>query len=70
MKAGGDVARAREITVGRFTTNLSLNVNANLNSRIDLGLLIPSYVFETQFLGAQAQVQMITIVAGDCPAEC
>jgi hypothetical protein len=62
VKAGGDVARAREITVGTFTTNLSANVNANLNSHIDFGLLIPSYVFETRFLGAQAAVQMLTVV--------
>jgi hypothetical protein len=62
VKAGGDVARAREITIGRFTTNLSVNVNANLNSNMDFGLLIPSYVFETRFLGAQAAVQMLAVV--------
>jgi hypothetical protein len=62
VKAGGDVGLARDITIRGFTTNLSANINANLNSRIDLGLLIPSYVFATPVLGGQAAVSMMTIV--------
>jgi hypothetical protein len=62
VKAGGDIARARDITIRGFNTNLSVNINANLNSRIDLGILIPSYTFEQRFLGAQATVLMLTVL--------
>jgi hypothetical protein len=30
VKAGGDVARSRDITIRGFNTNLNLNINANL----------------------------------------
>src|SRR5271170_3995270 len=62
VRAGGDVALARDITIRGFTTNLSASINANLNSRIDLGLLIPSYVFAQPVLGGQAAVSMMTVV--------
>src|SRR5258708_1722995 len=62
VRAGGDIALSREITIGRFTTNLHADINASLNSRVDLGLLIPSYVFEQPVLGGQASVSMMTIV--------
>ena len=37
------------------------NLSANLNPSGDLGLFIPSYVFATPFLGAQASVSAIGI---------
>jgi hypothetical protein len=62
IKAGGNVALAREVEIGQFKTTLHADINANLSSRVDLGLLIPAYVFEDRFLGGQASVQMLTIV--------
>jgi hypothetical protein len=62
VRAGGDVALAREVQIGHFTTTLHADINASLHSRIDLGLLIPSYTFEQRFLGAQASVSMMTVV--------
>jgi hypothetical protein len=62
MRAGGDVGLAREVTIGRFSTNLQADINASLHSRIDIGLLLPSYTFEQRFLGAQATVAMMTLV--------
>jgi hypothetical protein len=62
VKAGGDVALSRDITIKGFTTKLNANINANLNSHIDLGLLIPSYVFAQPILGGQATVSMLTVV--------
>src|SRR5271169_4317682 len=58
VRAGGDVALAREIEIGRFTPKLNVDINASLHSRIDIGLLLPSYTFEQRFLGAQATVAM------------
>jgi hypothetical protein len=62
VRAGGDVALAREIEIGRFTPRLNVDINASLHSRIDIGLLLPSYTFEQRFLGAQATVSMMTLV--------
>jgi hypothetical protein len=62
VRAGGDVGLAREVTIGRFSTNLQADINASLHSRIDIGLLLPSYTFEQRFLGAQATVAMMTLV--------
>src|SRR5215213_8577890 len=36
VSAGADVARSREITIGRFPANLSANVNADLKANVDL----------------------------------
>jgi hypothetical protein len=62
VKAGGDVAFARDVTIHGFKTNLNVNINANLNSRIDLGLFAPSYTFEQRFLGAQATLFVMAVV--------
>ena len=61
VSAGADVARAREIEIGRFPANLSATVNANLNADADLALVIPSYVFATPVLGGQAAVSLMGI---------
>jgi hypothetical protein len=63
VKAGGDVALARNITitgpVNTFNATLQANINASLKSTIDIGILIPTYTFEQRFLGAQATVGML-----------
>ena len=38
VSAGADVARAREITIGRIPVNLTVNLSANVDARADLGL--------------------------------
>src|SRR5262249_6285251 len=54
VHAAGDVARAREIEIGRIPANLSANLSANLNSNLDLTFLIGTYTFATPVLGGQA----------------
>jgi len=61
VSAGDDVALAREFQLGKVPLGLSANVSANLNATGDLGVLIPSYVFATPFLGGQASVSAIGI---------
>jgi hypothetical protein len=64
VRAGGDVALARNITIRAgdttFNANLQASINASLKSTIDVGFLIPAYTFEQRFLGAQVTVAMIT----------
>src|ERR1700731_2133682 len=59
VSAGGDVARAREITIGRIPANLTANLNASLNATGDIGLVIPTYVFATPVFGGQASVGVL-----------
>lgn len=56
VKAGGDVSFARQVTLGRLTTNFAGNVNANLKADADLGFISSAYVFAQPFLGGQAAV--------------
>ncbi|MEO8320593.1 MAG: transporter [Bradyrhizobium sp.] len=54
--ASGSVAAAREIQIGRFPANVSVNLNANLNAQADLLLLNPTYTFATPVLGGQLAI--------------
>jgi hypothetical protein len=56
VSAGADVARAREITIGRIPVNLNANLSANLDARADLGWALPMYTFATPVFGGQATV--------------
>lgn len=51
VKAGGEIAFARQVSLGRLTTNFTGNLNANLKGDADLGLISGSYVFAQPFLG-------------------
>ena len=59
VKAGSDVAFARQVNSGRITTNFTGSVNINLRADVDLGLAVPSYTFAQPFLGGQATVLML-----------
>jgi hypothetical protein len=62
VSASGSVAAAREITIGKINPTVNVNLNANLNSKIDVGLIIPSYVFATPVFGGQLTLGMMGIV--------
>ncbi|BCA05636.1 hypothetical protein JOE51_005434 [Bradyrhizobium japonicum] len=61
VSAGGGVARAREIEIGRIPANVTANVSANLNANLNLGFLIGTYTFATPVLGAQASASLMGI---------
>jgi hypothetical protein len=61
VSAGGDVALAREITIGRIPVSLSATLSGNLNSTADLGWINPVYAFSTPVLGGQAVVGLMGI---------
>ena len=56
VSAGGDVAAARQVTIGAVNRTAQVSLNANLNSRADLGFLSGNYVFATPVLGGQFAV--------------
>src|ERR1700675_830482 len=47
VSAGGNVAAAREITIGRFNPTVNVNLNVNLKANAELVLVNPSYTFAT-----------------------
>ena len=56
VNASGNVAAAREITIGRFPASVNVNLNLNLNAQADLMLLAPTYTFATPVFGGQLAV--------------
>jgi hypothetical protein len=62
VQAGGNLALAKEVQIGHFTTTLRADANGSLVSRENVALLVPSYTFDQTILGAQATAQMLTIV--------
>jgi hypothetical protein len=58
VKAGDDVATAREIQIGRFTPTLTANLSANLNAKVGLEWVQPNYTFATPILGGQLTLGM------------
>src|SRR5262245_43977246 len=59
VSAGADVARAREITIGRIPITANANLSATLDAKADLGWAMPLYTFATPVLGGQATVGVI-----------
>jgi hypothetical protein len=56
LKGGGEVAAARQFTIGRFERTVNINLNATLNADVDLAFVFPTYVFATPVLGGQLAV--------------
>ena len=61
VSASGDVAIARETTLGKIPINLNLSANltASLSSRADLDFLTLTYVFKTPVLRGQASFDLL-----------
>jgi hypothetical protein len=62
--AGGAVALAREFEIRNLPANIQAQINASLHATADIGMVIPTYVFATPFLGGQASVSMIAGYGG------
>lgn len=65
VSAGADVARAREFEIGQFPVTLTGTVNLSLHSTVDIQAFVPTYVFATPFLGAQASLGMMALYGGN-----
>ena len=53
VKAGADVAAAREVQIGRFTPTVTANLSADLHAKVGLQWVQPNYTFATPVLGGQ-----------------
>jgi len=61
VSGGGDVALAREITIGRIPTNLTATLSAKLDADANLAIAYPTYVFKTPVLGGQASLGFLAL---------
>jgi len=59
VSASGNAALSREITIGKFNPKINISVNANVHANFALGLVVPTYVFATPFLGGQASAALL-----------
>jgi hypothetical protein len=59
VSGSGNIALSREISIGQFNPAVNASVSANVHANVDLGMVIPTYVFATPFLGGQASVSLI-----------
>src|SRR5262249_59113220 len=66
VSAGGDVARARAITIGKIPVTLNANLSATVDARADLGWALPMYTFATPVLGRQATVGVLPLYGRVC----
>jgi hypothetical protein len=62
VSADGRVAAARQFTIGRFSRTLKISLQASLDAEADLGLIVPSYVFETPVFGGQLALSVLSLV--------
>jgi hypothetical protein len=53
VSGSGAVAASREVTLGRFTGNVAVNLNATIKATPDLVFVAPSYTFATPVFGGQ-----------------
>jgi hypothetical protein len=59
VRASGNVAAAREVTINRFNATVHVDLNARLKANPDVVFAIPSYTFATPVFGGQFQVSML-----------
>ena len=59
VSGSGNIAVAREISIGQFNPALNASVSANVRANADLQMFIPTYVFATPFLGGQASASLL-----------
>jgi hypothetical protein len=56
--ATGNVAAAREVTIGNLHPNVNVNLDVNIGAKPDLVLVAPTYVFATPVFGGQFALSM------------
>jgi hypothetical protein len=65
VSGSGSVAAAREITIGRFSPTVNVNLNATVTSKIDVVLPYLNYVFATPVFGGQLALGGFGIVGNN-----
>jgi hypothetical protein len=64
VSAGGSVAAARQITIGKFDSTVNVSLDAKVKSRANVAVIDPNYTFTSPILGGQLALDMAWIVGG------
>jgi hypothetical protein len=59
VSGAGNVAAARQATIGRFNPTVNINLNATLDARSDLDFVGAAYTFASPVLGGQLTLGML-----------
>jgi hypothetical protein len=62
VSASGAVAAAREITIGKLSPTVNVNLNVNLKATLDLTIVDAGYVFASPVFGGQLFLGMLGFV--------
>jgi hypothetical protein len=65
VSAGGAVAAAKQVTIGRLNPTINLSLNASLAGHADLVFVAPSYTFATPIFGGQLAASMAGAFGGN-----
>jgi hypothetical protein len=65
VSASGAVAAAREVTIGKLSPAINVNLNVNVKANVDMALLNGGYVFATPVLGGQLALGMTGLVGNN-----
>jgi len=57
-RSGGQVAAARQVTIGRFSPTVNVSLDASLHPRVPANFVNANYVFATPVLGGQLAMGM------------
>jgi hypothetical protein len=68
VSGSGSIAAAREITIGRFSPTINVNLNATVTAKVDVVLPYLNYVFATPVFGGQLALGMFTIAGNNSTA--
>jgi hypothetical protein len=59
VSASGNVAAAHEITIGKFSPTVNINLNVNVKATIDIAVVDAGYVFDKPVFGGQLFLGML-----------
>jgi hypothetical protein len=65
VSASGSIAAAKEVRIGNLSSTLRVNLDLNVNSDVDLGLISPTYVFPTPVFGGQLALGMMFVTGAN-----
>ncbi len=61
VSAGADVATSRALNFRNRTVPLNVNINAELDAQVDIGIVVPGYTFASPVLGGRLTLSMMAI---------
>ena len=65
VSANGSVAASREITIGKLSPNVNVNLNVAVSAKVDVVLPYLNYVFASRVFGGQLALGMFSIIGNN-----